>query len=292
MAVAVPVLILNMCLVLSIPVMIGVYVYRDASDRGMNAAGWTAVAVLAPAFTGLIIYLLVRSGSVPLKCPKCGTRVRESFVLCPGCGAKLRYTCKGCGRPVEPDWKLCPACGRPVEEEPGVVTPVYRKTNTLKYILIIIGAVFLLTVAISAVSFSMVGSSSMSMTFAPPSDYEDNEEIAAWIEEAKDGDSRVYALKSTEEQGDVVVTRYLIVCPEIADKERPDTVSRDSGVFERSGVFSTELEARINTASDYGILYVEYTGSREAGLKVTVDGHRADCEITETDSIPRPGEER
>ena len=47
-----------------------------------------AVAVLAPAFTGLIIYLLVRSGSVPLKCPKCGTRVRESFVLCPGCGCE------------------------------------------------------------------------------------------------------------------------------------------------------------------------------------------------------------
>ena len=45
---------------LTIPVMIGVYVCRDAKRRGMNAALWTLIAVAAPALIGFIIYLLVR----------------------------------------------------------------------------------------------------------------------------------------------------------------------------------------------------------------------------------------
>ena len=47
-------------LLLLIPILIGVYVYRDAKRRQMNAVAWTAIAVLAPTFIGLIIYLLVR----------------------------------------------------------------------------------------------------------------------------------------------------------------------------------------------------------------------------------------
>ena len=38
---------------LTIPVMIGVYVYRDAKRRGMNAMAWTLIAVVAPALIGL-----------------------------------------------------------------------------------------------------------------------------------------------------------------------------------------------------------------------------------------------
>ena len=288
MSIALPVIILNLCVVISRPVLIGVYVYRDALDRGMNAVGWTAVAVLAPAFTGLIIYLLVRSGNVPLKCPGCNARVRESFVLCPCCGAKLRYTCSGCGRPVEAEWKLCPNCGRPVEREPGVTPPVYRTSNALKYVLVAVGAALVLTFAVSLISFTRVGSSQMGMVFAPASDYEDYSEVSMWL--SGEGESRVYALKSVKEADGSVTTRYLVVCPEIARKSPPEVVSSESGAEAASGLFSTDIKVNINTETDYGVWYIEYTGDREAGLKVIIDGDKTDCEIITTDFIKQPGE--
>ena len=49
-----------MVIILALPIMIGVYVYRDANRRGMNAILWTLVAVFAPSLIGLIIYLLKR----------------------------------------------------------------------------------------------------------------------------------------------------------------------------------------------------------------------------------------
>ena len=45
-----------LAIIIIIPVMIGVYVYRDAARRGMNAVLWTLVAVLAPALVGFIVY--------------------------------------------------------------------------------------------------------------------------------------------------------------------------------------------------------------------------------------------
>ena len=49
---------------LTVPVLIGVYVYRDSRRRGMNAALWTLIAVAAPALIGFIIYLLDRKSVV------------------------------------------------------------------------------------------------------------------------------------------------------------------------------------------------------------------------------------
>ena len=70
-------------LFLGIPILIGVYVYRDAKAREMPAALWAVVAALCPAFIGLVIYLLARTGRSALRCPGCGGPVRESFALCP-----------------------------------------------------------------------------------------------------------------------------------------------------------------------------------------------------------------
>ena len=42
-------------LLFAIPVLIGVYVWRDAKGRGMNAPLWTLVSVLAPSLIGFII---------------------------------------------------------------------------------------------------------------------------------------------------------------------------------------------------------------------------------------------
>ena len=49
---------------LTVPILIGVYVYRDDTRRRMNAALWTLIAVAASGLIGFIIYLLIR-GNYP-----------------------------------------------------------------------------------------------------------------------------------------------------------------------------------------------------------------------------------
>jgi len=50
---------ITICLAIAIPIMVCVYVYRDATQRGMNAAIWVLV-VLMGQILGIIIYLIVR----------------------------------------------------------------------------------------------------------------------------------------------------------------------------------------------------------------------------------------
>ena len=87
----------NLLLVISIfaflPILVGVYVYRDAKRRKMNAPLWTIIAILAPSLIGFIIYLLVRGNYSNLKCPRCDATVTEQYVVCPKCGAKLKPSC-------------------------------------------------------------------------------------------------------------------------------------------------------------------------------------------------------
>lgn len=73
----------------------GIYVYRDAKKRGMEAVLWTVLAVMIPGFLGVIAYLLVRDrqkafcmGTVV--CPQCGRQIQTDFSVCPYCGLMLR----------------------------------------------------------------------------------------------------------------------------------------------------------------------------------------------------------
>ena len=96
--IAIPLFML-MIIVALLPLLIGVYVYRDAKRRGMNAALWTLIAILAPSLIGFIIYLLVRGNYSNLKCPRCAATVTEQYVVCPKCGAKLKPSCPNCLKP-------------------------------------------------------------------------------------------------------------------------------------------------------------------------------------------------
>ena len=120
-----------------LPFIIGVYVYRDASRRGMNAILWGLVAAMAPTLIGLIVYLLVRGNYSNLRCPKCDAPVKEQFVVCPKCGTKLRPACPNCAMPVEPDWNVCPKCTQPLT---GVQTnirhPVRAKDSSIGKVLV------------------------------------------------------------------------------------------------------------------------------------------------------------
>ena len=60
MAGSLTIILVYLAFFLAVPIAIGVYVYRDASRRQMNAALWAVVSILAPLFIGFIVYLLGR----------------------------------------------------------------------------------------------------------------------------------------------------------------------------------------------------------------------------------------
>ena len=123
----VPWLILMVLLCTAVPVLLGVFVYRDANARGMEPLLWTLLAVFAPGFIGLIVYLVVRRDHFKLMCPQCGNEVQQGFVSCPSCGQKLSANCSHCGTALCPEWKLCPQCGSEVTEGQTFASPVMVK---------------------------------------------------------------------------------------------------------------------------------------------------------------------
>lgn len=150
-----------------IPILIGAYVYRDARNRGMNAAAWTLIAVLTPVLVGFIIYLLVRGSYSDIQCPNCGTAVTEQYISCPGCGTKLRASCPGCSSPVETGWKVCPRCACPLPEHyDDISLPVEKKDKVLGKILIIVILIPVLLLALMVFSFSAYSTSSTGGTSA------------------------------------------------------------------------------------------------------------------------------
>lgn len=179
-----------------IPILIGVYVFRDSKRRGMNAVLWTLIAILAPSLIGFIIYLLVRGNYSNLRCPRCDTPVGEHYVVCPSCGSKLRPICPNCSAPVEPDWKVCPRCAQPLPElQEDIVTPVRPKDKTLWKILLAIVIIPVLLLLVLAVSFSgITGGGSVGYWEISIDEYFDfhaseegspevSETVAAWLEE-------------------------------------------------------------------------------------------------------------
>ncbi len=146
-------------LIFGIPILIAVYVYRDANKRGMNAILWMLIALLAPSFLGLIIYLLVRNNYSDLTCPNCNAPVEESFLVCPNCRTKLRPTCDTCSAPVQTTWKVCPHCGSELPEYSyDVATPVRQKDKSIGKILIailVIPVVLILLIFIAFFMFSV-----------------------------------------------------------------------------------------------------------------------------------------
>ena len=274
-----------LAIILAVPILIGVYVYRDAKKRNMNAALWTLIAILAPSLIGLIIYLLVRGNYSNLKCPRCDTTITEQYAVCPKCGAKLRAACTNCSIPIEPDWKVCPRCAHPLEDSvyQDIVTPVKPKDQTLWKILavVVIIPILLIVIAIfSMAAFTSAGSSSLT-TFTIDQYLTDmeNAEVEEWLDSAGGEMSKAYVLKHRTDTADSQRIRYLIYFPRLVEEP-----SCSFGV--NSGLFGETFRIKfpdVNGNTGNTLVLATYNGDGEPTLKLYYDGKRVECEITEVD---------
>ena len=218
---------------LTVPILIGVYVYRDAHRRGMNVALWTLIAVAAPALIGFIIYLLIRGNDPDLQCPQCAGPVTEQYAVCPHCGAKLCPACPNCSFPVEPEWKVCPKCATPLGGTAMCYTPPLRRQDrTLTKILIAVIAVPVVLVALSVFGFTAIRSSGGSSTLREVTFDEYDREQASetvreavhdWLDSLEIRSDRAYALRYdyVNELGSGREYYYLFYVP-----NRPESVPK------------------------------------------------------------------
>lgn len=173
----VPFFLLLIIVLTVVPILIGLFVYRDAKARGMEPLLWTLLAVFAPGFIGLIIYLVVRRDHFRLMCPQCGCEVQQGFVSCPNCGQKLCASCASCGTALRPEWRLCPQCGTEVTAGEPFAPPVVVNPQT-KGLGVAIGTVLVLPLAfvlLTVISFIAL----RTYTFNAESKLADNSEYFA-----------------------------------------------------------------------------------------------------------------
>lgn len=147
-------------LFIALVIFIGVYVYKDAPQYGLDPLIWTLIAVFIPNLIGFIIYLIVRSGRrEKYTCPNCGKQVQNDFKKCPYCDAELLNKCLGCGKQLNADWETCPYCGAKVEKAVNYGTVNYAGTSSrnrnkgLIAIIVIFIVLILAVVSIFALNF-------------------------------------------------------------------------------------------------------------------------------------------
>lgn len=283
-----------LCVILFVPVLIGVYVYRDANRRGMNAAMWTLIAILAPSLIGFIIYLLVRGNYSNMKCPRCEAPVAEQYVVCPRCGTKLRPSCPNCATPVELDWKVCPKCTQPLPDvQEDVVIPLRPKDKTLWKILvaiILIPVILILALGISFTAASGGGSSSL-REITVDEIYNDQDlpdstkaYIEEWLEALPKETNHAYALRYTNQfdpESDTKDYYYLIYIPGGGNVAR-------MGFGYSSGLFSSTFKMDLEGSRNQDGLYCAMTTSNKKAplLRVTLDGKRFESVVTVVDFNP------
>ena len=277
---------------LTIPVMIGVYVYRDAKRRGMNAMAWTLIAVVAPALIGFIIYLLVRGNPPDLQCPQCAEPVTEQYVICPHCGAKLRPACPNCSFPVEADWKVCPKCAAPLEGvEMPPVPPRRQRDRTLGKILIAIIVVPVALIALAVFGLtafqSVTGSTTMREVTFDEYDQEQEskmvrEAVHEWLDSLEVRSDRAYALRYDYSNELEAGQEHYFLFYVPAGGQSPDTSFGTD-----SGLFGTTLNLRLERTGFSGSLYcVQNSAENPPKPRVVLGGKHIPCEVQVVDYNP------
>jgi len=72
-----------------------------------------------------------------LACPGCNRGIREDYLFCPACHARLKKACVDCGRLLHLRWSICPYCGAAqsgaqaiAAPSPAVILPAGEETET------------------------------------------------------------------------------------------------------------------------------------------------------------------
>ena len=267
-----------------VPLILGIYTYRDAKSRGMNALLWAFLAALAPTFLVLILYLLVRGNYSNLRCARCGQRVEASFTVCPQCGVKLRALCGGCGAPAEAGWKVCPRCARPLDWESQQATPPVRpRDKGLGKILLVVILVPVLFLILLAVGFSVRGSVGAVHTVC----YEEAEmillaheegiDLRAFRDKAREEEDALYALSSQTPAGeDVARFSYVVYLPHTAI----ETVASGHSV----GLLGTKILAECSATEDEKGVFLAVTAiqEKEPKLQIRRDGEKLPVHIIQS----------
>lgn len=279
-------------LIILLPFIVGFFVYRDARQRNMNAILWAIVAALAPAFIGLIVYLLVRGNYMNLRCPQCNTPVMETYVVCPKCGAKLRPSCPNCKAPVEPDWKVCPRCTTPLPEyQADIQTPVRAKDRTGWKILLVILLVPLLLILLAIFGLmGLRGSGSVSMQELNRDEYfaemeslsqEDAaEKVQEWLDSLNQEGTRAHALRYDYFNGSNTEYYFLVYVPGGGN-------SSHSGLGQSTSIFGTTVKLELEETGNDGTLFsILSTAEKAPNLKITLGGERIPCYVDTVDFNP------
>lgn len=276
-----------------VPLLIGVYVYRDAKRRDMNGLLWALIAVLAPGLIGFLVYLLVRGNYADLNCPQCGAAVREDFVRCPQCGTKLRPACPNCAMPVEPGWVICPRCTTPLEHvEEGVRPPVRRKDQSLWKILavaVLVPVLLLAVLLLGSLAYSG-GGGSVSLQEMSVKEYLALPEVPetakaaleSWLSPESGTAFHASALLYGEEGEELSQYRILLYVPDAGDSPR-------SSMGQSSSIFGTKLEISLESTGNSGNVFLIYGNSkRMPKLEVRVDGEKLPCTVEQVGADPLP----
>ncbi|MBC7461778.1 MAG: hypothetical protein H7287_10495 [Thermoleophilia bacterium] len=114
---------------------------RKRNDDPILIATATAVSMLP--IVGVLVYLLLRPSEYLAdvrereleirvmerelgrheRCPYCKSHIEAGYLSCPVCTTKLRQSCTGCDKPLDPRWVLCPFCETEVPGRGGPATP-------------------------------------------------------------------------------------------------------------------------------------------------------------------------
>ena len=277
---------------LTVPVLIGVYVYRDSRRRGMNAALWTLIAVAAPALIGFIIYLLIRGSYPDLQCPQCAGSVTEQYTVCPHCGTKLRPACPNCAFPVETDWIVCPKCATPLEGvEMPPAPPQRQRDRTLSKILIaiIIVPVALIALAVFGLTAYQSGGGSSAMREVTIEEYDQEQEsetvreaVYEWLDSLDLRSDRAYALRYdyTNDLGGGYEYYYLFYIP--GGGRSPSTSFGTD-----PGLFGATLNLRLERTGSSGSLYCVQTDAENPPKpRIVLGGKHIRCEVQVVDYNP------
>ncbi len=286
------VMILYVLLLMVIPLVVGTYVYQDSRKRGMNPLLWTLVALLVPALIGFVIYLLARVGYSNETCPRCQTVVKESYVVCPNCGVKLKPTCPYCDQPVELGWKVCPYCAKALpERQDDVVEPVRKKDKSLK---VILGAIVAMPIVILLLLGAyLVGGDirgSMNTTYWEVEQYVEQKKdqpVVEWIRQceekaAQEKEVKAYVLRhDTEHKGDRL-TQFLVYLPVAENNLRiqADRYGTALGAVLQVRFLTTAEDAE-NTG--YRLCTVSCRTDKIHRIEVFRNVTKLDCEVTKVD---------